>query len=70
MDHERLGIDVPQEAQAGNDAAEGPRLGHDVDELNLQQVTGLSALDQNRARKGMHGAGGYSAEVRHCAGGV
>ena len=47
----------------GHDRAERVRLREDVDELDLQHVAGLRALDEDRAGERMDGAGLQRGEV-------
>src|SRR5438270_9208450 len=51
MHQKRLGYEITQEAQARDDAREGPWLRRDVQELHLEQVARTGALDEHRARQ-------------------
>ena len=52
---ERLGEDIAQEAEPRHDRGERVR-GHDVEELDLEDVTGARALDEDRTGERMDGA--------------
>ena len=57
MHNERRRHHVAQKAEAGDDRAECDRLRHDVEELDLDHVAGLGALDEYRAGQRMDAAG-------------
>jgi len=51
---ERRIHDIAEEPEAGDAGAPGHRLGHDLEELDLEGVAGLRALDVDGAGQGMH----------------
>ncbi len=63
MDQERCGHDVAQEPEPRHDRRERPWLRHDVDELDLEQITRLGACDEDRPRQRMDYANRQSAQV-------
>ena len=65
VDEKGRGHDVAQEAEARHDGREGPPLGNDVEELDLQQIARAGALDQDRPREGMNHAQRQGREVGH-----
>src|SRR3990172_4548484 len=54
MDEERRGHDIAKEAQIGDDRAEAPALRNDVQEFDLEQVSGAGAFDIERPRQRMN----------------
>ena len=63
VNEERRRHHVAQEPEPGHDRAERPSLRHDVDELDLEQVSRPRPLDQDRARQRMDGAERQRLEV-------
>ena len=64
MDQERRGEEIAQKAEPGEDRGERMRLRGDVEELDLQHVARLGALDEDGPREGMDGAGFHVRHVR------
>ena len=48
---------IAQKAEAGHDRAECNRLRYDIEELDLDHVAGLGALDEHRTGQRMDAAG-------------
>ena len=69
MHQERLGHHVAQEAEAGHDRAERGGLRDDVGELDLEDVAGLRALDEDRAGEWMDRSGVQCCQVGDGGGG-
>ena len=69
MHQERLGHHVAQEAEPWHDRTERDGLREDVNELDLQHVAWLRALDEDRAGEGMHRASVERGEVGDSGGG-
>ena len=60
---EGVEVDVPQEAEAGDDAGEAERSGLDAEHVNLEQVARLGALDVDGAGEGVDEAEVDAGEV-------
>ena len=56
MADERLGVQVAEEAEAGQDGGEAPRGRFDVQDVDFQQVAGFRSVHVNRAGQRMHKA--------------
>src|SRR5712691_2567911 len=63
MHQERYGTDIAQEAEAGDDGAEGMRLRYEVQKLHFQQVDRLRSLHEDRPCEWVHRPDLHAAEV-------